>query len=101
MNVITNAKEVMAQIERGSELWHVSKDPLPGHWELRGRKDTIRVSWDAIDLIRRHYLSWFEEHTVSKQEGRYTWAYLPKQRALGLSGGNARAQLQPENGKAE
>lgn len=84
-DAITSGKEVIAAIKAGAELWHVSKSMLPGHWELRYPKQPIRrVHWDAIEIIRRHYLAWFEANTVWSDEGRYnTGCYQHRQRSLG------------------
>lgn len=81
---ITSGREVMEAVADGWELWHVSKDPLPGRWELRRGRDIRPVSWDAITIVRQRFLGWFDEHTEARQEGRYTWAYVPRQRALAL-----------------
>jgi hypothetical protein len=83
-DAITSGKEVIAHIERGWELWHVSDSPLPGHWELRkARERTQQVHWDAIETIRRHYLRWFEKNTVHSEEGRYeTCCYRFRQASL-------------------
>lgn len=71
-DAITSGKEVVSHIEKGWELWHVSDSPLPGRWELRkARERTLQVHWDAIEIIRRHYLSWFEQNTAHSEEGRY------------------------------
>ena len=72
----------MERVGAGWELWHISNSPLPGHWELRRGRETVRVHWDAIEIIRRRFLPWFGENTEASQIGRYTWAYLPKQRSL-------------------
>jgi hypothetical protein len=80
--VVTSAKDVMKHIERGYELWHVSNSMLPGHWELRRNRETKPVSWDAILRIRKHYLSWFEENTEKRQESRWNWSYVYRQRQL-------------------
>lgn len=82
---ITSGKEVKAAVADGWELWHVSRDPLPGHWELRRGREVRRVHWDAIGTVRRHYLDWFEENTEALQAGLYTWAYVPRQRRLTLT----------------
>ncbi|WP_298800077.1 hypothetical protein [uncultured Devosia sp.] len=84
MSAITSGKDVIAAIKAGAELWHISDSPLPGHWELRRARQPIqRVHWDAIEIIRRHYLPWFEANTVYSEEGRYnTGCYQFKQRSL-------------------
>ncbi|MHC5655995.1 hypothetical protein [Stappia sp. ICDLI1TA098] len=83
---IMRGREVVDHVEDGWELWHVSKDALPGRWELRRRAESVPVHWDAIEGVRRHFLKWFGEYMTEEQVGRYTWVYRHKQRALSLSG---------------
>lgn len=75
---IKSGKEVLRHVREGWELWHISKDALPGHWELRRGRETKGVHWDAIDLICRHYLAEMDELTIETKEGRYIWSYIPK-----------------------
>lgn len=86
-SVITSAKVVRDMVKQGFELWHVSRDALPGCWELRRDAETHAVSWDAIEGIRRHYTDWFVHETEEIQQGRFTWIYRLKQRPLALRGG--------------
>lgn len=87
--MITSGREVRDHVEQGWELWHVSKDPLPGRWELRQGAETKLVSWDAIERLRTHYLDWFRAHTEAIQQSRFTWIYRLKQRQFHLAGSAA------------
>lgn len=79
---ITSGRRVRDLIAQGWELWHVSRDALPGRWELRGRGTPLTVSWGAIEAIRRHHLDWFRQHTEETQEGRNTWCYRLRQKQM-------------------
>lgn len=81
-DAITSGKAVIELMRQGWELWHVSNDALPGRWELRRAREHKPVHWDAIESIRRRYLAIVNDIAEERQEGRYTWAYVPKQRAL-------------------
>ena len=81
---ITSGKAVKEAVADGWELWHISKDELPGRWELRRGREIRPVHWDAIELIRKHYRDWFKSNTEPMQEGRFTWVYLPRQQNLRL-----------------
>jgi hypothetical protein len=80
--MITRAKELMQRIRQGWELWHVGDSPLPGRWELRRGREQEQVTWDAIIVLRKHFLRELDALVDSRQEGRFTWAYVPKQRRL-------------------
>jgi hypothetical protein len=79
---LTSGKTVIDHIRQGWELWHVSSDALPGRWELRRGREQKQVHWEAIERIRRHYLPALDDLVEERQEGRFTWSYVPKQRNL-------------------
>jgi hypothetical protein len=77
-----HGKDIVQHVREGWELWHVSSDALPGRWELRRGRQQLPVNWDAIENLRRFHLAALDPLVDARQEGRFTWAYVPKQRAL-------------------
>jgi hypothetical protein len=73
--VVTSGRAVRLAMSQGWELWHTSRDPLPGRWELRRGREVTRVAWAAVDILRGRYRGWLERFVESRHEGGYAWSY--------------------------
>ncbi len=82
LEALRSGKAVIKYIRQGWELWHLSNDALPGRWELRRGREHMQVHWDAIASIRRHYLETLDILVEERQESRFNWSYVPKQRNI-------------------